>query len=78
VISGRASGLPRRKHDLKRRLALDLGLALDEEQVEADAVQWLATGCRVVADVVQGRGRRDAGTRDEAQGRGRRSAGTQD
>jgi hypothetical protein len=31
-------------------------------------VQWLATGCRVGADVVQGRGRRDAGTRDEAQG----------
>jgi hypothetical protein len=52
VISGRASGLPKRKHDLIRRLALDIGLALDEEQV--DLAQGLATMRRVEADVVQG------------------------
>jgi hypothetical protein len=76
VILCRASGLPERKHDLKRGVAAVLGRASGLPKRKHDLKRRLALDLGLA--LAQGRGRRNAGTRDEAQGRDRRGAGTRD
>jgi hypothetical protein len=76
VILCRASGLPERKHDLKRGVAVISGRASGLPKRKHDLKRRLALDLGLA--LAQGRGRRNAGARDEVQGRGRRGAGTRD